>query len=49
MSRFESRAKRINATLPENLLREIDLFTQKHGLSRSSFLSNAAKRALKAA
>ncbi|HOT30310.1 MAG TPA: type II toxin-antitoxin system HicB family antitoxin [Candidatus Ozemobacteraceae bacterium] len=49
LSAFESRAKRINITIPENLLHEIDSFVQKHGLSRSSFLSRAARTALKAA
>ena len=49
LSAFETRAKRINITIPENLLREIDGFAKQHGLSRSSFLSRAAKSALKAA
>ncbi|MBF0500923.1 MAG: type II toxin-antitoxin system HicB family antitoxin [Candidatus Riflebacteria bacterium] len=48
LSAFESRAKRINVTIPENLLREIDSFAHKKGLSRSSFLSQAARSALKA-
>lgn len=43
---LESRAKRVNVTLPENLLRDIDAYAHRHGLSRSSFLAQAARQAI---
>lgn len=41
-----SRAVRINVTVPENLLREIDRFAEGRGLTSSGFLAAAAQRAL---
>jgi predicted RNase H-like HicB family nuclease len=35
---------RLNITLPEDVLFEIDAYAQAHGLTRSGFLANAAKR-----
>ncbi len=49
LSAFENRTRRINVSLPESLLREIDSFARKNGLSRSAFLARAAKKALKVA
>jgi predicted RNase H-like HicB family nuclease len=40
------RTVRVNITLPEMTLRQIDAAAKKHGMSRSSFLVHAAKRAL---
>ncbi|MFN7102947.1 MAG: type II toxin-antitoxin system HicB family antitoxin [Pseudorhizobium sp.] len=42
----ESRAVRINVTLPEDVLRKVDAFTTSRGLSRSGFLAGAARREL---
>jgi predicted RNase H-like HicB family nuclease len=41
-----SRAVRINVTLPEDVLSDIDRYAESHGLSRSGFLARAAKRAM---
>ena len=35
---------RLNITLPEDMLVEIDAYAQAHGLTRSGFLASAAKR-----
>lgn len=35
---------RLNITLPEDVLVEIDAYAQAHGLTRSGFLAGAAKR-----
>ncbi len=48
-SAIENRTRRINVSMPESLLHEIDSFAKKKGLSRSAFLARAAKKALKAA
>jgi predicted RNase H-like HicB family nuclease len=37
---------RVNVILPENLLTEIDRHVENHGLTRSGFLAEAAKRAI---
>jgi predicted RNase H-like HicB family nuclease len=41
-----SRVVRVNITLPEDALREIDEYAEHHGLTRSGFLVSAAKRAM---
>jgi predicted RNase H-like HicB family nuclease len=38
---------RVNVTLPEDELEQIDRYAQNHGLTRSGFLAKAAKRAMK--
>ena len=43
----KSRAVRVNVTLAEDLLREIDAFAQDHGMNRSAFLARAAAQALR--
>ncbi|WP_363324242.1 type II toxin-antitoxin system HicB family antitoxin [uncultured Cardiobacterium sp.] len=43
-SRLTTRAKRFNATLPENLLAAIDDYVKTHGGSRSRFLADAARK-----
>lgn len=43
-----SRAIRVNITLPEPVLRDIDAYAARHGLSRSGFLAKAARRAMDA-
>ncbi|MBB5274515.1 putative RNase H-like HicB family nuclease [Rhizobium rosettiformans] len=47
---LKSQAKksvRLNITLPEDVLREIDAYAEAHGLTRSGFLAQAAKRQMK--
>lgn len=38
------KAVRLNITLPEDVLNDIDAYAQTHGLTRSGFLARAAKR-----
>jgi predicted RNase H-like HicB family nuclease len=47
----ETRARtvRVNITLPEDALREIDRYADSHGYTRSGFLARAAQEAMKAA
>jgi predicted RNase H-like HicB family nuclease len=40
------RAVRVNVTLPEDVLAEIDRYAENRGLTRSGFLAHAAKRAM---
>lgn len=40
---------RVNFTLPEDTLQEIDAYAEAHGFTRSGFLVTAAKRVLEAA
>lgn len=42
----EARAVRVNITLPEATLAEIDHPAEAHGFTRSGFLAQAAKRAM---
>ena len=47
LSPLKSQARkfvRLNITLPEDVLREIDAYAEAHGLTRSGFLAQAAKR-----
>lgn len=44
LSRFNIRAKRINITLPENLLFAIDRYAESHHLTRSGLLAQAASQ-----
>jgi predicted RNase H-like HicB family nuclease len=44
-----AKAVRVNVTLPENTLREIDRYAEKHGFTRSGFLATAARRAMETA
>jgi predicted RNase H-like HicB family nuclease len=39
-----AKAVRLNITLPEDVLRAIDAYSEAHGLTRSGFLAQAAKR-----
>ncbi len=41
------RARRVNVTLPEDLLRRIDSVARNRGMNRSSFLAHAAAQAIK--
>lgn len=40
---------RLNITLPEDVLKEIDTYAQAHGLTRSGFLARAAKHEISSA
>ncbi len=40
------RARRVNVTLPEDLLRRIDKVARHRGMNRSSFLARAAAQAI---
>lgn len=42
------KAVRINITLPEDVLREVDAFAEAEGLTRSGFLARAARAAMQA-
>lgn len=44
-----SRAVRVNITLPEDALRDIDAYAEAHGYTRSGFLAQAARKAMLAA
>ena len=41
------RAVRVNITLPQDTLRDIDAYARAHGFTRSGFLATAARRAIK--
>jgi len=49
VSKPETKSVRINITIPENILHDIDAYAKSHGLSRSSFLAKSAYEVLKAA
>jgi predicted RNase H-like HicB family nuclease len=40
------KAVRVNVTVPEDVLEEIDAYAESHGYTRSGFLVQAAKRAM---
>jgi predicted RNase H-like HicB family nuclease len=42
----QARAVRVNITLPEDVLADVDRVAGRQGLSRSSFLARAARRAM---
>jgi len=43
------KAVRVNVTLPEDMLQQIDAFAEANGLTRSGFLARAAKREIELA
>ncbi|GHU32379.1 HicB family protein [Betaproteobacteria bacterium] len=47
VSRFDGRAEKINITLPRRLLAQIDNYTRAHGGTRSGFLADAARAAMR--
>lgn len=47
VSRFEGRAEKINITLPARLLDQIDRYAKAHGATRSGFLAEAARAAMR--
>jgi hypothetical protein len=46
VSEAKSRSVRVNITVPEDTLRKIDTVAKKRGMSRSSFLVQAAQNAI---
>ncbi|MCL2297923.1 MAG: type II toxin-antitoxin system HicB family antitoxin [Proteobacteria bacterium] len=46
-SKINTRAVRLNISLPERLVKEIDVFAQSQHLSRSAFLARAAEREMR--
>jgi len=44
LSRLQVKAKRVNITIPENLLSRIDHYVATHHLTRSGLLAQAASR-----
>lgn len=42
LSELSMKAKRINVTVPENILRQIDHYAKRHGETRSGLFTNAA-------
>ncbi len=46
VSATKPRSVRVNITVPEEILRKIDAVAKKRGMSRSSFLVNAAQNAI---
>ena len=46
VSEAKSRSVRVNITVPEDILRKIDTVAKKRGMSRSSFLVQAAQNAI---
>ena len=49
VSEEKNRTVRVNITVPEDILRQIDVVAKEHGMSRSSFLVTAAQRAISSA
>lgn len=47
VSRFEGRAEKVNITLPGHLLAKIDRYAKDHGATRSGFLAEAARAAMR--
>jgi len=47
VSRFEGKAEKINITLPRRLLAKIDIYAKEHGATRSGFLAEAARAAMR--
>ena len=48
-AQVKAKAVRINITVPEDALREIDAYAEGHGFTRSGFLVQAARREMQAA
>ena len=45
---LKAKSVRVNITLPEDALREIDTYAERHGYTRSGFLASAAKQVMEA-
>ena len=49
MQKSSARAIRVNITVPEDVLRAVDVLAERDGLNRSGFLVRAAKREIRQA
>ena len=49
MRKSSARAIRVNITVPEDVLRAVDVLAERDGLNRSGFLVRAAKREIRQA
>jgi predicted RNase H-like HicB family nuclease len=47
VTRYEGKAEKINITVPRRLLARIDDYTKAHHVTRSGFLADAARRAMR--
>ena len=47
VSRYEGKAEMINVTIPRRLLVKIDEYAKSHGSTRSGFLAEAARAAMR--
>ncbi|QNM95127.1 type II toxin-antitoxin system HicB family antitoxin [Chitinimonas koreensis] len=47
VTRFDGKAEKINITLPRRLLARIDEYARAHGSTRSGFLADAARAAMR--
>jgi predicted RNase H-like HicB family nuclease len=46
-AKLETKSVRLNISLPQGLLNEIDRYTKSHGATRSGFIANAARLAMR--
>ena len=46
-AKYEGRAEKINITLSRRVLARVDDYAKSHGLTRSSFLAQAAEKAMR--
>jgi len=46
ISRIRARAVRLNISLPESLIQDIDAYARQHGQTRSGFLAQATRAAM---
>jgi metal-responsive CopG/Arc/MetJ family transcriptional regulator len=47
MTRFDGKVEKINITLPKRLLHRIDGYARSHRQTRSGFLAEAARAAMR--
>ncbi|MEY4195893.1 MAG: hypothetical protein RLZZ226_2261 [Pseudomonadota bacterium] len=47
VARYEGKAEKINITIPRRLLVKIDEYAKSHGTTRSGFLAEAARAAMR--
>ncbi len=47
VTRFDGHCEKVNITLPSRLLTKIDDYTRAHGTTRSGFLADAARQAMR--
>ncbi|MGS0756003.1 type II toxin-antitoxin system HicB family antitoxin [Roseateles sp. GG27B] len=47
LTRIDTSPVRLNISLPANLLEQIDAYVRSHGATRSGFLAQAARQAMR--